>query len=214
MIATHPEKETKSRVGVTRSGVVYELFLAALPQGAFTAVDVVALYLHRGAFENALADEDLEQDEILVGVVIPLAVKSYDKSLANGYGTFAWNWAISCILIRCAPPSLLLPSRLPRRARLPPRAMLPPGGFSLETKPLLGSRLSPPAGWHAPLPGRPVACGARATPRSRWESAHGLCGQHPQLPPLPSAGAVSMAGQRHRQAAPGERAAASTGRQV
>jgi hypothetical protein len=42
--------------------VVYELFLTKLPQGAFTAADVVALYLHRGAFENALADEDQEQD--------------------------------------------------------------------------------------------------------------------------------------------------------
>jgi hypothetical protein len=28
----------------------------ALPPSAFTASDVVALYLHRGAFENALAD--------------------------------------------------------------------------------------------------------------------------------------------------------------
>ena len=62
VIATHPAPAGKSRVGVTRSGVVYELFLTGLPQGAFTAADVVALYLHRGAFENALADEDLEQD--------------------------------------------------------------------------------------------------------------------------------------------------------
>jgi hypothetical protein len=62
VIATHPAQETKSRVGVTRAGVVYELFLTALPQSAFTASDVVALYLHRGAFENALADEDQEQD--------------------------------------------------------------------------------------------------------------------------------------------------------
>ena len=62
VIATHPAQATKSRVGVTRAGVVYELFLTALPQSAFTASDVVALYLHRGAFENALADEDQEQD--------------------------------------------------------------------------------------------------------------------------------------------------------
>jgi len=62
VIATHPAQETKSRVGVTRAGVVYELFLTALPQSAVTASDVVALYLHRGAFENALADEDQEQD--------------------------------------------------------------------------------------------------------------------------------------------------------
>jgi hypothetical protein len=62
VVATHPAKARKSRVGVTREGVVYELFLTALPQGAFTAADVVMLYLHRGAFENALADEDQEQD--------------------------------------------------------------------------------------------------------------------------------------------------------
>lgn len=62
VVATHPAKPTKSRVGVEREGVVYELFLTNLPQGAFTAADVVALYLHRGAFENALADEDQEQD--------------------------------------------------------------------------------------------------------------------------------------------------------
>jgi hypothetical protein len=42
--------------------MVYELFVTKLPQSAFTAADVVALYLHRGAFENALADEDLEQE--------------------------------------------------------------------------------------------------------------------------------------------------------
>ena len=62
IVATHPAGTTKSRIGVTRSGVVYELFLTNVPQSAFTAADVVALYLHRGAFENALADEDQEQD--------------------------------------------------------------------------------------------------------------------------------------------------------
>jgi hypothetical protein len=62
VVATHRAKEKKSRVGSTREGVVYELFLTNLPQGAFTAADVVALYLHRGAFENALSDEDQEQD--------------------------------------------------------------------------------------------------------------------------------------------------------
>jgi hypothetical protein len=42
--------------------VVYELFFTHLPQDAFTASDVLALYLHRGAFEPVLADEDQEQD--------------------------------------------------------------------------------------------------------------------------------------------------------
>jgi hypothetical protein len=63
VIATHRAPVgKKSRVGVTRDGVVYELFYTTLPQNAFTASDVVALYLHRGAFEIALADEDLEQE--------------------------------------------------------------------------------------------------------------------------------------------------------
>jgi hypothetical protein len=62
VVATHPASERKSRVGITREAVVCELFLTQLPQQAFTAADVVALYLHRGAFENALADADQEQD--------------------------------------------------------------------------------------------------------------------------------------------------------
>jgi hypothetical protein len=71
VVATHQASTTKSRIGVTRAGVVYELFLTDLPQQAFTSADVVALYLHRGAFENAQASEDLEQDEGLAGVVMP-----------------------------------------------------------------------------------------------------------------------------------------------
>ena len=62
VVATHPEGPKKSPVGLTRAGVVYELFFSNLPQQAFTACDVVELYLHRGAFEPALADEDQEID--------------------------------------------------------------------------------------------------------------------------------------------------------
>jgi len=62
VVATHPAGKKKSPVGVTRDGVVYELFLTKLPQQGFTACDVVDLYLHRGAFEPALADEDAELD--------------------------------------------------------------------------------------------------------------------------------------------------------
>jgi hypothetical protein len=62
VVATHPAGLKKSPIGVTRAGVVYELFFTNLPQQGFTACDVVELYLHRGAFEPALADEDEEQD--------------------------------------------------------------------------------------------------------------------------------------------------------
>jgi hypothetical protein len=62
IVATHPASKKKSPVGVTRAGVVYELFFTNLPQQAFTATDVVELYLHRGAFEPVLSDEDQEID--------------------------------------------------------------------------------------------------------------------------------------------------------
>ena len=62
VVATHKAGNKKSPVGVTRVGIVYELFFTTLPQQAFTASDVVELYLHRGAFEPTLADEDEEQD--------------------------------------------------------------------------------------------------------------------------------------------------------
>jgi hypothetical protein len=62
VVATHPKGPMKSRVGATRKSIVYELFFTKLPQEAFTAADIVALYLHRGAFEPQLADEDQEQD--------------------------------------------------------------------------------------------------------------------------------------------------------
>jgi hypothetical protein len=62
IVAAHPTSNKKSPVGVTREGIVYELFFTALPQQAFTASDVVELYLHRGAFEPTLSDEDEELD--------------------------------------------------------------------------------------------------------------------------------------------------------
>ena len=43
VVATHPEASKKSRIGRTRKDVIYELFFTHLPQGAFTASDVVAL---------------------------------------------------------------------------------------------------------------------------------------------------------------------------
>src|SRR6266702_2993358 len=62
IVATHPTSATAAPLGETREGMVYELFFTALPGGAFTAADVVDLYLGRGAFETVLADEDQEQD--------------------------------------------------------------------------------------------------------------------------------------------------------
>src|SRR5438105_7404512 len=54
VVATHQAEGAKSRIGVTRAGVVDELFLTKLPQSACTARDVVALYLHRGAEDQCI----------------------------------------------------------------------------------------------------------------------------------------------------------------
>lgn len=62
IVASHPADKKKSPVGVTREGIVYELFFTNLPQQTFTTCDVIELYLHRGAFEPLLSDEDREQD--------------------------------------------------------------------------------------------------------------------------------------------------------
>jgi len=62
IVAARPATDGPVKVGTTRGERVYELFYTALPPGAFTPADVVALYLHRGAFETVLADEDKEQD--------------------------------------------------------------------------------------------------------------------------------------------------------
>ena len=62
VVATHQASKKKSKVGVTRAGIVYELFFTNLPQQAFSACDVVELYLHRGADLPTLSDEDRELD--------------------------------------------------------------------------------------------------------------------------------------------------------
>lgn len=62
VVATHCATSSPPPVGVERDGMVYELFVSTLPSPAFLPSDVLDLYLHRGSFETALADEDGEQD--------------------------------------------------------------------------------------------------------------------------------------------------------
>jgi hypothetical protein len=62
LIATHPATDDPPKVGQTRNGLVYELFVSTLLAPAVTAKDVLDLYLHRGSFETVLADEDREQE--------------------------------------------------------------------------------------------------------------------------------------------------------
>ncbi len=62
IVAARSATDSPVKVGTTRGESVYELFYTTLPPGAFTPADVVALYLHRGAFEMVLSDEDKEQE--------------------------------------------------------------------------------------------------------------------------------------------------------
>jgi hypothetical protein len=62
VVARQTATSSSPTVGVERDGMVYELFVSTLPSPAFTASDVLDLYLHRGSFETVLADEDVEQN--------------------------------------------------------------------------------------------------------------------------------------------------------
>jgi hypothetical protein len=62
LVATSPATSASPLVGEQRAETVYELFVSTLPSPAFSAKDVLDLYLHRGSFETVLSDEDAEQD--------------------------------------------------------------------------------------------------------------------------------------------------------
>ena len=219
VVATHPADKKKSPVGVTRAGIVYELFFTTLPQQAVTACDVVELYLHRGAFEPQLADEDQEIDpdrwcsHSAWGQECWQVVSQWVPEPAPGTGasagadTSAHHRVRSChsaaeragchtfgILHHVRSRSWVWPSD---RCHL------------LQNGSLHRSRLSSPARWDAPVSSRAVACCPGATPRGRWKCACRVCGQHSPLPPVSAARAVSMEWPRDREAAPGERAVAS-----
>jgi len=214
VVATHPAGKKKSRVGVTREGIVYELFFTRLPQQGFTASDVVELYLHRGAFEPILADEDVEQD--------PDRWWSQSSCGQECWQIVAqWIWNLRLELGHQLHPdpvriTSIAPAHLTEQAQAfdpasPTQGYGPPEVALRRTRrPLLWSRVCPAARWDAALPGRADALGPRAASGSRWTPAGGVCGQHPQLPPLSSPRAVSMAGPCHQKASPGQRAAPSS----
>ena len=86
VIATHPGNSSDPAVGTERDGVVYELFMSTLPSLAFTASDVLDLYLHRGSFETVLADEDEEQQMDRWCSHTP-----YGQEFAQIIAQWAWN---------------------------------------------------------------------------------------------------------------------------
>ena len=108
IVATHPadqngkKQKKKKTVGVTRVGVSYELFFTNLPQQGFTACDVVELYLHRGAFEPVLADEDTEQEPDRWCSHSAWGQEAQAGWCPNGSGISDSNWAINWNPPHCA----------------------------------------------------------------------------------------------------------------
>jgi hypothetical protein len=152
VVATHPARKKKSPVGVTRAGVVYELFLTTLPQQAFTASDVVELYLHRGAFEPVLADEDEEQDPDRW-----CSHSAWGQECWQVVSQMVWNLRLELghqlhpDPVRTTEFAPALPPPPPHTA--PTSGYAPPSrGLALESWPLLGPRLCSPARWDAAVP--------------------------------------------------------------
>ena len=158
VVATHPATTKKSPVGVTRAGIVYELFFTTLPQHAFTAADVVELYLHRGAFEPALSDEDREQD--------PDRWCSHSAWGQEGWQIISqWVWNIRLELghqleltpVRTTEFAPAIPQQRKQAATHPPSSV-PVSGYGPPTTATSwkagrfhGSRFPSPARWDASL---------------------------------------------------------------
>jgi hypothetical protein len=191
VVATHQAAKKKSRVGITRAGIVYELFFTNLPQQAFTACDVVELYLHRAAFEPTLADEDREQDP--------------DRWCSHSaWGELAWQvvsqwvWNIRLELgHQLEPTPLRITEFAPaipehrEQAAPPPTSPVPASGYgppttatSWKTGRFTGADfpLQPDGTLRCP-DGKPLHPQERRRAR-RWESARGLCRKPPQLSSL------------------------------
>ena len=113
VVATHPATSSSPPVGIERDGTVYELFVSTLPSRAFTASDVLDLYLHRGSFETVLADEDDEQESDRWYSHTPCG-QEFAQILAQ------WTWNLRLEL-----GQMLSPSELRTTEFAPPRAVEP-----------------------------------------------------------------------------------------
>jgi len=190
IVAAHPAAPTKAPVGTTRSEVVYELFYTVLPPGAFTPADVVALYLHRGAFETVLSDEDKEQ-----------APDRWCSHSAWGQEFWLiiaqWTWNLRLSLGHALHPT---PMRTTEFAAVQHEPVAKPGStvqadVSYQPPVWAVSRMGCIAGEHfIPQPDGTIQCPAgfplypqerRAS--TRRQRACGLCRSHRQLSSLPNA---------------------------
>jgi hypothetical protein len=217
IVATHQAGATKSRIGVTRAGVVYELFVTKLSQSAFTASDVVALYLHRGAFENALADEDQEQD--------PDRWASYTATGQEVWQLISqWIWNLRLELGHQLHPepgrtTEFAPALPPVHKESPARAPVQGYGPATVALPWKAGRFSgqdfalqPDGTLRCPASQSLVAHEQRREVDGSLRVVYAASIRSCRPCPMPRA--MSMEWQRHCEAASGERALASIGRRL
>ena len=207
VVATHPAAGAAPAVGLERDGMVYELFVSTLASPAFTASDVLDLYLHRGSFETVLADEDHEQDSDRW-----YSHTSYGQEFAQILAQWVWNLRLE--LGQHLSPAELRSTEFARALEAEAAPQAAPGPAEASTP--LGSygppRLRPsfvyawlsrlcfhsPTRWNAALSCQPSLVSARAASRAGWVLAGLVCRPHRPLPLLSSAGPVSRE-QHHAQ---------------
>jgi hypothetical protein len=210
VVATHPAPKKKSPVGITRADIVYELFFTNLPQQAFTAVDVVELYLHRGAFEPTLADEDREQDPDRWCSHSACGQEAQAGWWHNGSGISASNWGIPSNPRSYARPSLLLLFHRHRHTRHLPQGMFlqrwAPHGKRVASRATISR--SNPTGRSAVQQTKSFVFKSSAG-KSMAASAWSTEPASAVVVPAKLARTVPVEWQRHCQATPGECAVAS-----
>ena len=186
VIATHPASNKKSPVGVTRAGIVYELFFTNLPQQAFTTSDVVELYLHRGAFEPALADEDQEIDP-----------DRWCSHTACGQEAWCivsqWVWNLRLELgHQLEPTPLRTVSRLLQHRPKPTRSSLSPVAMASPRLPPPGKLAASEAQDFALQPDGTLRCPANQTRIAHTNGARKPMGVYAWSMPPASAGVVPV----------------------
>jgi hypothetical protein len=128
VVATHAVTCSPPKIGVERDGIVYELFVSTLPSPAFTASDVLDLYLHRGSFETVLADEDVEQDADRWYSHMPCG-QEFCQILAQ------WVWNLRLELGQALSSSELRTTEFARASEVLPASPLEPARSEKQTPP-------------------------------------------------------------------------------
>jgi len=149
IVATHPATSSDPSIGVQREGMVFELFVCALASTAFTAKDVLDLYLHRGSFEPVLADEDQEQDPDRWCSHTPWGQEFWQI-------VSQWIWNLRLELGQTLSSSDLRTTEFAKAAAVSPACAIEPAAI-VESPPL--SQQTPPVQYGPPTFARPSFTG-------------------------------------------------------